>query len=789
MANEIFTRLQLKHDTYANWMAVQDTFKPLAGEICVVEIPSANSATTTTPPTVLFKIGMYKKDASGNDTTELYTFKELNWGSALAADVYAWAKAEDVRLKDQKLEFFTGNNVIKTVDLTTFATEAEVNALLAGYKKVQTAVPDPTANGKSLTFIDTISQNTQGVITATKKNVNLDDYALKTDIPTEFGVMSVVTTDDDIVILTPETAASGAVTITGAHKDDYNTKTEKTTDETSDVSDYEDSITIMIPSFEVDKYGHTTFLGETSHIITIPEAPAVGEGDITIEAGDGLELGSADDTFNVNQNTDATITLKHAVPTGATEGEHGGTTTKFLSAVTTDEFGHVTGVTEAGLTLETTVVQNGNKAEIAFKKDDTYLISTVSFQGSNGIKLLNKEDSFDVLIDGADLKAYTDEKVAAAVAGAVDYLGTVATAEELTAKETKATHGDFVRVSVAFGAYHAGDLLIWNKTGDAAGYWELIHGEMDKDTWTENSVANDGFVKKGQGQANKVWKTDADGNPAWRDDANTEYSFVDGAKIEAVVEDGTVSFNHEEIDEPTATEGTGRTYLTGVTTDGYGHITGYTTATETDQDLDGKADKVADATDGNFAGLDADGNLTDSGYAADRFATAAQGAKADRAIDDIQEAYAGYGYEDLISGALHFGQSTGLGEDGLSVHHYINIKKGGIVTDALADGAVTTDKINNGAVTTAKIENKAVTAAKLADDVKELIKTEAATLDAVVLAESQKYTDDAIDDLHAIATSGSIYDVKEGSTANNGADKVAHPKYLIFNCGSSTEVI
>lgn len=195
MANEIFTRLQLKHDTYANWMAVQDTFKPLAGEICIVEIPSTNSDTTTTPPTVLFKVGMYKKDAQGNDTTELYTFKELNWGSALAADVYSWAKAKDVRLKDQKLEFFTttdnGDVIAKTVDLTTFATEAEVEALLAGYKKVQKAVTDPTASGTSLTFIDTISQDTQGVITATKKNVNLDDYALKTEV----GVLSVTKKD------------------------------------------------------------------------------------------------------------------------------------------------------------------------------------------------------------------------------------------------------------------------------------------------------------------------------------------------------------------------------------------------------------------------------------------------------------------------------------------------------------------------------------------------------------------------------------------------------------------
>lgn len=57
------------------------------------------------------------------------------------------------------------------------------------------------------------------------------------------------------------------------------------------------------------------------------------------------------------------------------------------------------------------------------------------------------------------------------------------------------------------------------------------------------------------------------------------------------------------------------------------------------QDISGKADKVGSATNGNFAGLDANGNLTDSGSKAADFATAAQGAKADTAVQpaDIDE--------------------------------------------------------------------------------------------------------------------------------------------------------
>lgn len=57
----------------------------------------------------------------------------------------------------------------------------------------------------------------------------------------------------------------------------------------------------------------------------------------------------------------------------------------------------------------------------------------------------------------------------------------------------------------------------------ADGTWQV---PPDTNTWVANSAANDGFVLKGTGNANKVWKTDASGNPGWRDDADTDTTYA-----------------------------------------------------------------------------------------------------------------------------------------------------------------------------------------------------------------------------------------------------------------------
>ena len=91
MAEQILnTRIQLKYDTLANWEA-NKTKQLKKGEVAIVEVPSKvtiqNGVEVQTAPTVLYKVGAYKEDGQ-----TLKTFEELPWASALAADVYSWAK-------------------------------------------------------------------------------------------------------------------------------------------------------------------------------------------------------------------------------------------------------------------------------------------------------------------------------------------------------------------------------------------------------------------------------------------------------------------------------------------------------------------------------------------------------------------------------------------------------------------------------------------------------------------------------------------------------------------------
>lgn len=80
---ELKTRISLKYDTLEHWQ--NSTLGLNKGELAIVEIPTADPDNKQLPP-VMFKVGV----------DGIKTFKDLNWASALAADVYGWAKQSGI---------------------------------------------------------------------------------------------------------------------------------------------------------------------------------------------------------------------------------------------------------------------------------------------------------------------------------------------------------------------------------------------------------------------------------------------------------------------------------------------------------------------------------------------------------------------------------------------------------------------------------------------------------------------------------------------------------------------
>lgn len=175
MANfkELKTKILLKQQTYAEWTANTDTganYIPLYGEVCFCEItpvgdPGTNNNAAQTAPTVLFKVGTAKKNPDGSYVAETAKkFSELKWASALAADVYAWAKCQTVELDGEIIKFHNGDKTkpVHTIDLSKFALDADlgdVSALTTTAKTAVGAINEHDAEIGDLTSLNTTNKS------------------------------------------------------------------------------------------------------------------------------------------------------------------------------------------------------------------------------------------------------------------------------------------------------------------------------------------------------------------------------------------------------------------------------------------------------------------------------------------------------------------------------------------------------------------------------------------------------------------------------------------------------
>ena len=440
------TRLRLKYDTFANWEKVKTTFVPLKGEICLVEVPDAVDPIRNAP-SILFKVG--------DGTT---AFGELKYGSALAADVYSWAKASGITV--------SGNDAAGSF-ITGLTWDKNNNKLVVTKGNVTL----PTVNDGTLTIkVGGASVGTFRANQADPTTIELGEAAGKNwaDFTNAFDAKD---------------AAANAL---------------------KDAKDY------------ADKKPHHN---QTVKVGTTKFGP---DAEVDIKAGN-----------NVSVTADTTgITIAAS-----------------------------TNTTDVNNLIDAKIGNGALKIKVGKNSDVVGTGSFTANQSAEGV---------------ITLPVYTKTEVDERITGAVQYLGTVANANELAALNPNSA-GDFCRVSTAFGGYHVGDLLLCKtvKSGSTAATWDVIHGEMDKDTWTANSHDANGFVTKGEGQANKVWKTDANGNPAWRDDANTNTAHLHTAGAGLVISgngdvSGTTTYKAALVSETkdAAAAGTGKLYAVKVDKNG-----------------------------------------------------------------------------------------------------------------------------------------------------------------------------------------------------------------------------
>lgn len=416
--NIINTRIQLRYDTWQNWSNTSVAGKGgrlilKKGEIGICAVPQQAPDITgnVLPPAIVFKVG---DGVVGEDGTITGTeFCNLPWASALAADVHPWAKTKDKPTYDY-------SEITSTPDYRIQADEQEGHVFYLQSRKkgeeewmtISTiTIPDNDTTSLTITAAAkgdevitlTGTDGTNGVSYEAKhaEKGPKDGYESKSNeaaingsgasetikIPhievDKYGHV-IAAEDKDVTITMPtipealKSPAALTIQVNGTTKDSY---------------DGSEAKVVNISAADLGISGAMSFLGLSSTPITDggTQKPTIGgsvigpkPGDVVlrddkefvwttenkweelgdesshalkgvkIEGGAGLTGGG---TLEDNR------TIEHAVPTGASEGAKGSSESRtYIKTVTTDEFGHVTGVTTGTETVTDTNTAHGHTA-------------------------------------------------------------------------------------------------------------------------------------------------------------------------------------------------------------------------------------------------------------------------------------------------------------------------------------------------------------------------------------------------------------------------------------------
>ena len=221
--NIIQTRIQLKYDTFGRWQEHNPLLKK--GELAIATtapfINEENPDVESGQHPVLFKVG------PGN-------FNSLPWASALAADVYGWAKKnENDFVKDFLTLKMTDGTTIQTKLDDVFATNTELTNAINGLRaEIPTQLGVMSVTKKDGTAIEVDNTNAANPkvgfkIDATQGNhvtVTQSNNGLKVQVDTGVHAVSLASgTNNGTVKLTVDGTATDNIAVKGLQDAAYTT--------------------------------------------------------------------------------------------------------------------------------------------------------------------------------------------------------------------------------------------------------------------------------------------------------------------------------------------------------------------------------------------------------------------------------------------------------------------------------------------------------------------------------------------------------------------------------------
>ena len=600
------------------------------GEVTTADLTTADvsaAGTTLTAVTKVTqdskgKISVEKKTIQDSTTSQKGVVQLSSATNSESETVAATSKAvKDVMdavdgLSDDKADKVANATSGNFAGLDSEGNLTDSGSKASDFKTKQTAVSDPTASGNAISFIDTISQDTNGVITPTKKTVSLSsavDSDAENAAATPKAVKLAYEHADSVVSdLDAEVPSSDGtnVQVKVTQANGKITGVNITTDNTENVNN-------KVSSFQTtpdDTHYPTEKLVKDSLDLK------ANKSEMTVTPGTGADADKT--TIQLNTGTSATVLTAHQDITGKADKVSGATAGNLASL---DANGNLvdSGVSYTGMQGEFKPKQTAQSDPTASGNALSF-IATLS-QDEDGVITATKKT---VTVDSTYSSTGTNPVNGTAVAAAIGTLD-VNNISGFGAGKTLAT---LTETDGKIAATFQDIEITKSQVSD-------FPTEMTPSSHTHGNITNDGKIGT---TADLGIVTGTGGTVTAKDFTKASPTTGSGTTTEFIStvaqgSDGAISATKQAITQA-STSVAGIVQLSSSTSSISETMAATPKAVSDLADTlgSGKADKVSGATSGNFAGLDSNGNLTDSGKKASDFATAAQGSKADTAIQGVK---------------------------------------------------------------------------------------------------------------------------------------------------------